>query len=152
MLVSQPTEKMRENQMKGYILACKVFCVISLVKAPMPLLEMAAMEKWYSVFGRRFPTTYEDAGPNVFFIYWARAMLLTMLDHERMMYICQCEKYWKKKRTLNSYLGPKAAFPVAKFIVYNSFFLIGCFPGQFNAGIGHSTNLKFGWLTWNWRT
>lgn len=30
---------------KSYILACKVFCDMSLVNAPMPLLEIAAREK-----------------------------------------------------------------------------------------------------------
>lgn len=49
--------KYREKCNNGYILAWKVFRDISLVKAPMPLLEMAAREKWYSVFGRRPSTT-----------------------------------------------------------------------------------------------
>ena len=57
----------REYLIKGYILACKVFCEISFVKAPMPLFEMAAREKRYSVLGRRPSTTNDLVGPNVFF-------------------------------------------------------------------------------------
>lgn len=38
------------------VLACDVLCTSSLVNAPMPLLEMAAREKEYSVFGFR-PST-----------------------------------------------------------------------------------------------
>lgn len=55
---TQTTERREEEECNnGYILAWKVFWDISLVKAPMPLLEMAAREKWYSVFGRRPSTT-----------------------------------------------------------------------------------------------
>lgn len=50
-----------------YILAWDVLWDISLVKAPMPLLETAAREKQYSVFARRPSTTQEEVGPNVFF-------------------------------------------------------------------------------------
>lgn len=36
----------------------------------MPLLEMAAREKVYSVFARRPSTTYEDLGSKTFFSCW----------------------------------------------------------------------------------
>jgi len=48
-----------------------------------------------------------------------------------------------------SYLGSKTAFHVAKFIVYNSFFIISSFPCQLDAGVRHSANLEPGGLSWN---
>lgn len=78
MLGQTEREYWRKLGKKGYILACKVFCEMSLVKAPMPLLEMAAKEKWYSVFGRRPSTTYEDVGPNVLTICHSRKKQVTL--------------------------------------------------------------------------
>lgn len=54
---AQLQEGKRLNQAAGWdILACDVLCTSSLVNAPMPLLEMAAREKEYSVLGFR-PST-----------------------------------------------------------------------------------------------
>jgi hypothetical protein len=52
---------------KENILACDVLWTSSLVKAPMPLLEMAAREKEYSVLALRPSTVYDALGPNVNF-------------------------------------------------------------------------------------
>lgn len=69
------------------------------------------------------------------------------------MQTSQCKRQTLKPETKHqkSYLSAKTAFHVAEFIGYDSFFLIGSFPGQLDAGISKSPNLKFGWLTWNWK-
>lgn len=55
----------------------------------------------------------------------------------------------KSKLDLNSYLVADTTFPVAELISSDSFFVVGGLPGEFNAGVRYSTNLKFGGLPWN---